>query len=248
MQFRLEICADSVASALIAQEAGAHRIELCDSLIEGGITPSSGKIESARKNLGIPIHVIIRPRGGDFLYSEIEYDIMRRDIERCGEVGVDGIVIGLLTHEGSVDVDRTSLLIEEARPMSVTFHRAFDMCRDPFRGLSDVISTGADRLLTSGQMNDAPSGASLIAELIKKAGTKIIIMPGGGLNASNIRSVALTTGALEFHTTGRKSTDSAMIFRKTGISISGTGASDEFKMKSADPEAIRNIVAILKMI
>jgi len=248
VQFRLEICVDSLASAMIAQEAGAHRIELCDSLIEGGITPSAGKIDSVRQNLGIKLNVIIRPRGGDFLYSVLEYDIMRRDIERCGEAGVDGVVFGILTPEGYIDIDRTARLVEEARPMSVTFHRAFDMCSAPFRGIADVIATGADRLLTSGQKNDADSGAGLIAKLVRRAGTKLIIMPGGGLNASNIRKIAETTGATEFHMTGRSTTESAIKFRRSGITMGGNSSSDEYKIKTADKDLIRNVVTILKMI
>jgi copper homeostasis protein len=248
MEFRLEICADSVASALIAMEAGAHRIELCDSLIDGGITPSAGKIESVIKKVDIPLHVIIRPRGGDFLYTAIEYDIMKRDIDLCGEAGADGIVIGILTPEGNIDIERSARLIEKARPMSVTFHRAFDMCSDPFRGVADVIATGADRLLTSGQMNDAQSGAALISELVRKAGSKLIIMPGGGLNESNIGAVAKITGASEFHMTGRKSIESRMTFRRNGISMGGNNNGDEFTMRTADPDMIKNIVQILKMI
>jgi copper homeostasis protein len=248
MQFSLEICADSVGSAIIAQESGAQRIELCDSLIEGGVTPSQGKIESARQNLDISLNVLIRPRGGDFLYNGIEYDIMRRDIERCGEAGADGVVLGILTAAGSIDVERTARLIEEARPMTVTFHRAFDMCKDPLKGLSDIIATGADILLTSGQKNDAESGALLISELVRKGGSRIIIMPGGGLNETNIAAVARTTGASEFHLTGRKTIESAMLYRKTGISMGGLNSTDEFKIKAADPDLIRNIVHILKMI
>jgi len=248
MQFLLEICADSADSAIIAQEAGAQRIELCDSLIEGGITPSAGKIESVRQNIDIALHVIIRPRGGDFLYTGVEYDIMRRDIERCGEAGADGIVLGILTPEGNIDIERSARLIEEARPMSVTFHRAFDMCIDPYRGIEDVIAAGADRILTSGQMNDAPSGAAIISDLVKKAGSEIIIMPGGGLNLSNIKKVAEITGAQEFHLTGRKSIESSMLFRRKGISMGGNTSDDEFKQKLADPQVIKNIIQLLKMI
>lgn len=248
MQFRLEICVDSVDSAMVAQEAGAHRIELCDSLIEGGVTPSAGKIESVRQNLDIKLNVIIRPRSGDFLYSGLEYDVMRRDIERCGEAGVDGVVFGILRSDGYIDVDRTAHLVEVARPMSVTFHRAFDMCNAPFRGIKDIIATGADRLLTSGQKNDADSGVDLIARLVKKAGTKLIIMPGGGLNASNISRVAETTGATEFHMTGRSTSESGMKFRRSGITMGGISFSDEYKIKTADRDLIRNVVTILKMI
>jgi len=151
MEFKLEICVDSAISALNAQSAGADRIELCDNLGEGGTTPGYGMIISARNNLSIGIHVLIRPRGGDFLYSDTEYDIMRRDIELCGENGIDGIVTGILLPDGTIDVERTARLIEFAYPMTATFHRAFDMCADPVRGIEDVIATGASRLLTSGQ-------------------------------------------------------------------------------------------------
>jgi copper homeostasis protein len=248
MKFRLEICADSIGSAIIAQEAGAQRLELCESLMEGGVTPSAGKIESVRQNLEISLHVIIRPRGGDFLYNGVEYDIMRRDIVRCGEAGVDGVVFGILTSEGYIDIERTARLVEEASPMSVTFHRAFDMCCDPIRGVADVIATGAERLLTSGQSNDAASGSALIAELVRLSGTNLIIMPGGGLNASNIKMVAETTGASEFHMSGRSYAESAMLFRREGISLGSKSPDDEFKIMTADSDKIRNVINMLKMI
>ncbi|MCX6334426.1 MAG: copper homeostasis protein CutC, partial [Bacteroidia bacterium] len=137
MNFKLEICVDSVESAINAQIGGADRVELCDNLLEGGTTPSFGSIASARENLSIGLHVIIRPRGGDFLYSDLEYDLMRRDIDLCGEAGVDGIVIGILRSDGSIDIERTQRLIGLAFPMSATFHRAFDVCSDPLSGLED---------------------------------------------------------------------------------------------------------------
>ena len=145
MNFKIEICVDSVQSALLAQDAGASRVELCDNLPEGGTTPGYGTIVSARNNLSIGLHVIIRPRGGDFLYTSHEYDIMKREIDICGEAGVDGIVLGILKSDGSIDVERTARLIEVAKPMSATFHRAFDMCQDPVQGLEDIIASGADR-------------------------------------------------------------------------------------------------------
>ena len=145
MKYKLEICVDNVESAIAAQNAGADRIELCNNLPEGGTTPGSGTICSARNNLTIGLHVIIRPRGGDFLYSDPDYDIMRREIDICGECGVNGIVLGILESGGAIDVERTAKLIELARPMSATFHRAFDMCNDPFKSLEDVIACGADR-------------------------------------------------------------------------------------------------------
>ena len=176
MKFKLEICVDSLESAIVAQTAGADRVELCNNLIEGGTTPGYGTIISVRNNLTIGMNVIIRPRGSDFLYTDPEFDIMRRDIEACGEAGADGIVIGILRNDGNIDIERTSRLIEFARPMEVTFHRAFDMCLDPVKGLEDIILTGAERVLTSGQMNSAFEGADIIRNLVKQADNRIIIM------------------------------------------------------------------------
>ena len=248
MQFKLEICADSVESAINPQMAGADRIELCENLAEGGTTPSFGTILSARNSLVINLNVIVRPRGSDFLYSDMEYDIMRRDIEVCGETGVDGIVIGILRADGTIDVERTANLVELARPMSVTFHRAFDMCADPEKALEDVISTGAERLLTSGQRNSAQDGVDLLKALVKLAGERIIIMPGGGINESNIASIARISDAKEFHMTGRSVIESEMSFRKPGISMGGISGFPEFSRKIADQQKIRNIIEILKLI
>jgi len=248
MDFRLEICIDSIESAVNAQIGGADRVELCGSLAEGGITPSYGMILSVRNNLSIDLNVLIRPRGGDFLYSDSEYDIMRRDIEVCGECGVNGIVTGILQRDGEIDVERTARLIEVAQPMSVTFHRAFDMCTDPFRGLNDIISSGASRLLTSGHCNIAAEGAELISKLVGKAGSRIIIMPGSGLNESNIAEIAWITGASEFHMSVRSLTDSEMKFRRDGITMGGVPYINEFSKKNADSQRIKNIINILKMI
>jgi Uncharacterized protein involved in copper resistance len=248
MKYKLEICVDNVESAIEAQNAGADRIELCSSLPEGGTTPGYGTISSARNNLTIGLHVIIRPRGGDFLYSYLNYDIMRRDIESCGEYGADGVVLGILLPDGTIDIDRTAKLIELARPMSVTFHRAYDMCKDPFKGLEDVIATGADRLLTSGQKNRVEEGVGLINQLIRQADKRIIIMPGSGINLSNITQIAVRTGAKEFHLTGRKVIDSEMVYRKENISMGGTSGIPEFSRKVADPDMIRSIISNLKMI
>ena len=248
MNFKLEICVDSVESALNAQIAGADRVELCANLIEGGTTPSYGTIISARSNLNILLHVIIRPRGGDFLYTDIEYDIMRRDIETCGESGVDGIVIGILTADGKIDIERTARLVEFSKPMSVTFHRAFDMCSDPVKGLEDIIQSGADRLLTSGQKNTAVEGSDMINKIVKLAQGRIIIMPGSGVDEYDIGRLAKKTGAGEFHLTGRKSIDSEMRFIQQGISISGNIDINEFSRKVADAEKIKRIIQILRKI
>jgi copper homeostasis protein len=248
MKFKLEICVDSLESAINAQIAGADRVELCDNLAEGGTTPSSGTIISVRNNLTIGLNVIIRPRGSDFLYSDPEFDIMRRDIEICGEAGADGIVIGLLLGDGNIDIERTARLIEFARPMNVTFHRAFDMCRDALAGLEDIIFAGADRILTSGQKNSAIDGTATIKDLVDKSGGRIIVMPGGGINEGNIEAIARITGAEEFHMTARKEIDSDMVFRRPGISMSGIPGFSEFSRRVADPEKIANIINILKMI
>ena len=248
MKYKIEICVDNVESAMEAQNAGADRIELCNNLQEGGTTPGSGTICSARNNLRIGLHVIIRPRGGDFQYSDIDYDIMRREIDTCGECGVNGIVFGILESGGAIDVERTAKLIEFARPMSATFHRAFDMCNDPFKGLEDVIACGADRLLTSGHKNKAEEGIGLINLLIVQADDRIIIMPGSGINQSNIENIAKLTGAKEFHLTGRKLIESEMIFQRQNISMGGLHDISEYSRKIVDPEIIRSIINKLKLI
>ena len=248
MKFSLEICVDSIESALNAQTAGADRVELCNNLSEGGTTPSLGTISSARNNLSIGLHVLIRPRGGDFLYSDVEYEIMRRDIDACGEIGVDGIVLGILEKNGDIDIERTAKLIESARPMFVTFHRAFDLCIDPKKAIEAVIDTGADRILTSGQKNQAAEGVELINQLIRKARERIIIMPGSGINESNIEFIVKETGAKEFHLTGRKVIESEMIFKRENISLGGTTGGSEYSRKVADIVMIKAIIEKLKMI
>jgi len=248
MDYKLEICVDSVESAINAQAAGADRVELCDNLIEGGTTPGYGSVVSARINLDIGLHVIIRPRGGDFLYSDLEFDIMRRDIEACGECGVDGIVTGILLAGGNIDVERTAKLFEFAYPMSTTFHRAFDMCGDPVRGLEDVIATGANRLLTSGMKNNTQDGIELIRQLVIQADERIIIMTGGGIDETNVALIATATKISEIHLTGRKTIDSEMIFRRQGINMGGVPGIPEFSRKIADTDRIKSIISKLKMI
>jgi copper homeostasis protein len=248
MDYKLEICVDSVESAINAQAAGADRVELCDNLIEGGTTPGYGSIISARNNLDIGLHVIIRPRGGDFLYSDLEFDIMRRDIETCGECGVDGIVAGILMTRGNIDVERTAKLFEFAYPMSTTFHRAFDMCSDPVQGLEDVIATGASRLLTSGMKNNTQDGIELIRQLVIQADDRIIIMPGGGIDETNVALIATATKVREIHLTGRTTIESEMIFRRQGINMGGVPGIPEFSRKIADTDRIKSIISKLKMI
>jgi copper homeostasis protein len=248
MQYKLEICVDSLESAINAQIAGADRIELCSSLPEGGTTPSYGTIIAARNNLTIEISVIIRPRGSDFLYKDPEYGIMRRDIEMCGEAGADCVVFGILSKDGNVDIERTSRLVEAARPMKVTFHRAFDLCIDPVLGLEDIILSGADRILTSGQKTTAFEGAESIKNLVKQADGRIIIMPGSGINELNIEAIAKNTGAMEFHLSTRNVIKSDMMFIRDGLSLGGMTDIGEYARKVSDPEKIANIIKILNLI
>jgi copper homeostasis protein len=188
----VEACVDSVESAIAAEKGGVQRVELCCSLLEGGLTPSAGTIALARKSLRIELQVIVRPRGGDFLYSAAEHDVMLRDIDTAKELGADGVVIGVLTASGEVDVERTRELLERARPMSVTFHRAFDMTRDPFAALDTLASLGIDRVLTSGQEESALEGLDLLKELVARAGDRIVVMVCGNLSEKNIARVAKT--------------------------------------------------------
>jgi copper homeostasis protein len=242
----VEICADSVESATVAQAAGAGRIELCSALAEGGVTPSAGLIETVRRNTDISMHVLIRPRSGDFLYNDTEFSVMRRDIDTAGEAGADGIVTGILRSDGTIDVERTALLAEYAAPMSLTFHRAFDLCRDPGKGLEDVLATGASRLLTSGQARSAIEGASVIKSLVTGAAGRIIIMPGGGIDEYNIALLATGTGASEYHLSGRKQRESMMTFRRKGIFMGDPRLQSEYTARSADAERISTVIMILR--
>lgn len=248
MSFLVEICVDSVESAIVAEAAGAGRIELCSALAEGGVTPAAGLIEAVRINTSLRMHVLIRPRGGDFLYSDRDFSVMRRDIDTAGEKGADGIVTGILMRDGTVDVERTALLVDYAAPMSVTFHRAFDMCRDPMTALEDIISTGAGRILTSGQAKTAIEGSQLIRKLRDASQGRIKIMPGGGIDEYNIALLANTTGASEYHLSGRRQRDSLMTFRRKGIYMGDPRLQAEYIIKTADEERIRSVIMILRSV
>lgn len=235
----VEVCVDSVEGAIAAQDGGAVRVELCDNLIEGGTTPSAGTIALARQHVHIGINVIIRPRGGDFWYSDIEYEVMCYDVAEAKRLGTDGVVIGMLTPDGDVDVERVRGLIELARPLSVTFHRAFDVCRDPFAALETLINLGVDRVLTSGQEKTVLEGVDLIAELVRRAGDRIIVMPGGGLNERNVDKIVAQTGVKEIHVSARSSVDSAMIYRNPRVFMGGELRPPEYARMTTDAARVR---------
>lgn len=237
----LEICAGSLTSCLAAEEGGAERVEFCDNLLEGGTTPSYGGIACARDKLRIQLNVIIRPRGGDFLYSDLEFEVIERDMLACKALGVDGLVIGLLTADGDIDVPRTKRLVELAAPMPVTFHRAFDVARDPFRALEDVISAGCSRLLTSGQEASAIEGAALIRTLREAAGGRLVVMPGAGVRLDNIAQLIAETGCVEYHTSGRAPFASGMRYRNERVKMGGPGQ-DEYAIVETSADLVKQII------
>lgn len=241
MPYTLEIIGFNIESCVIAQDAGAHRIELCDGPGEGGTTASYGFIKEARKKLYISLYPIIRPRGGDFLYTDAEFEIMKDDIQMCKRLGCDGIVTGLLLKDGSIDKGRCSRLAELAYPMGVTFHRAFDRAANPEKALEDIIDCGFERILTSGQKPTAPEGANFLAKLVKKAEDRIIIMPGSGVRPGNIVDLAKATGAIEFHSSARKNMPSNMSFAVPSMN-------EDLQTVSVDPSEITEMIKCLSEI
>ncbi len=214
---KLEIIAFNIESCTGAQASGADRIELCDNPQEGGTTASYGFIKAARKALHIDLYAMIRPRGGDFLYSDEEFQIMKDDVAACKDLGCNGVVFGILTQEGNIDKVRCAKLVGYAYPLAVTFHRAFDRSVDPFTALEDIIDIGCERILTSGQQPKAADGLLLIKELVDKAGDRIIVMPGSGITSQNISSIAKNTGASEFHSSASLKKQSAMQYENSAM-------------------------------
>ena len=212
MSFTLEICCYNFQSCMIAAAAGAHRIELCADAAEGGTTPGFGTIKRVKEKISIDVYPIIRPRGGDFFYDDDEFIMMKTEILLCKELGCEGVVIGMLKQDGSIDKDRCRQLVSLAYPMGVTFHRAFDRAINPFEALEDIIQTGCERILTSGHKPTALEGAQLLDELIRQANDRILIMPGSGIRAANISEVAKRTGAVEFHSSASIKMNSSMTF------------------------------------
>lgn len=237
----VEACANSLTSALAAQAGGAARVELCSALIEGGVTPSAAVIELARQRLDIKVNVLVRPRGGDFCYDDTEVAVMTRDIEFCRRAGVDGVVIGMLALDGSVDMERMRALVAAARPMQVTFHRAFDMAADAHRALDDVLALGVERLLTSGQRGSAFEGRERIADLVRRAGAGLIVMPGAGIHEGNVRELIDATGVREVHLSGQSKIASRMIYRNPHVFM-GVPGLPEYEMGVTDAGKIRRVV------
>ena len=208
----LEVAVFNISSALQAQSAGADRLELCENPLEGGTTPSYGTLKTVREKVTIPVFPIIRPRGGDFLYDDAEFEVLKKDVQLCKELGFPGLVTGLLKKDGNVDIERTKELVDIAAPLEVTFHRAFDGTKDPFQALEDVIAAGCKRILTSGQVPNVANATSLIKQLIDKAGGRIIILQGSGVRSSNMQQLINETGGVEYHSSARMNADSAMEF------------------------------------
>jgi copper homeostasis protein len=239
----VEACVDSVDSAIAAEAGGAGRVELCDNLVEGGTTPSLGAITLARESLAIPIHVIIRPRGGDFLYADREVETMLRDVDAAREAGVAGVVIGVLQPDGAIDDTITRRLVERARPLSVTFHRAFDLARDPLEALDSLIALGVNRVLTSGQAPSAAEGVPLIADLVRRAAGRIGVLPGGGIRAGNAAALVAATGVTEIHVRAVAMRESGMTARRHGIPMGRAYVPDEYRWEVTTAGSIAEIVA-----
>jgi copper homeostasis protein len=233
-QYLIEIATSDFITTHAAVEGGADRIELCANLAEGGTTPSYGTIKQCREAFNVSLYPIIRPRGGDFLYTDAEFEIMLQDVKLCKQLGCDGVVIGLLNADGSIDVQRTAILVEAAYPLGVTFHRAFDRCNDPFAAMEQLIEIGCERILTSGQQPSVVDGVVLVADLNKKAAERIIIMPGSGIRQENIKQLATQTGCVEFHSSLRGKAASMMEYKHPAFS----GSAESYFNNSIDAEEV----------
>ncbi|MEX0343530.1 MAG: copper homeostasis protein CutC [Rhizobiaceae bacterium] len=238
-----EICVDSVEGVIAAAAAGAARVELCSALLEGGLTPSYGMTKRAKAVTGpVGVHVMIRPRGGDFLYSSEEFAAMKEDILALKRLDVEGFVFGLLEPDGNIDVERTKELIELCRPSSVTFHRAFDMARDPFESLDLLIELGVERLLTSGQAPGVLEGAPLIRQLIERSADRIVIMPGGDISARNVARIVRETGAEEIHFAALEPEPGPMRYRNPEVFMGGTLRPPEYDRIVTKESGIRRVM------
>lgn len=243
-EYLFEVCANSVESCLAAQAGGAHRVELCAGIPEGGTTPSYGDILLAREALtDTRLHVIIRPRGGDFLYSPLEQRIMLEDIANARRLGADGVVFGCLTAEGDIDLPLLQRLMEASGEMSVTFHRAFDVCRNPQQALETIVRCGCQRILTSGQQATAEQGIPLLKELQAQAAGRITLLAGCGVNESNIARIATETGIREFHFSARERIGSGMKYKNENVSMGGTVHIDEYQRDVTSVQRVEKTIA-----
>ena len=241
MNKKIEICVDSVESCTSAEKGGADRLELCGNMFEGGTTPSYGVLELAREKVNIPIYAMVRPRGGDFCYNDIEFEIMKREIKLMKELKIDGIVFGILTKEGKVDKERCGELLNLWGSSKATFHRAIDVSSDLNKACEDIISLGFERILTSGGEANVMSGIIKLKELVEKYNNKIIIMPGSGINERNIEYINDTVNANEYHMTANKTVESVMQYRNENVFMGAALRPPEFSIKYADERKIKTI-------
>lgn len=244
MRYQLEICANSIQSAIAAEQGGADRVELCTNLAEGGTTPSYGQIKWCVENLDLEVWPLIRPRGGDFLYSDAEFESILEDIFYCKQIGCNGIVIGILNQNETIDTERCAKIIATASPMPVAFHRAFDMSNDLSKSLETIIQLGFVRILTSGGKENAFAGVNEIAKLVLQANGQIEIMPGAGITTGNLADIARITGARNFHTTAKSTVGSRMQF-KNETSKMGKKDADEFSYEETDLNKVKVLKDIL---
>lgn len=244
-----EVVVYNIDSAFKAQEGGADRIELCDNPADGGTTPSLGTIEVVRQNVTMDVFVMLRPRGGDFCYNSWEFHAMKRDLYAIQKLGVDGFVFGILNPDGTLDKQRCKELIKKIRPLKATCHRAFDMTRDPMEALEDCIEVGFDRILTAGQQPTALEGVDLILQLVERAGKRIAIMPGSGVNERTVVAIVNSTGAQEIHFSATSHKDSVMTFHNQKIAAMGEEGTSEYQLRTVDPlrvKAIRKLATSAK--
>lgn len=247
MNLLFEVCVESAEGAVAAQAGGAHRVELCSDLLEGGLTPSHGTLQVARARLQIGIMAMVRPRGGDFCYSEVEFAVMREDLLAAKGLGADGVVFGVLHPDGTVDRERTAELIALARPLPVTFHRAFDVTRDPLEALETLIALGVDRVLTSGQEPSVLEGLDLVAELVTRAAGRIIVMPGGGITVRTVGRIAAASGARELHFASLEPQEGRMAHRNPRVFMGGTLRPTEYSQDVTRPDSVAAVIAAARV-
>ena len=241
----LECCVDSVESAIEAEKGGANRIELCSALVIGGLSPSKALFEKVKEQVNIKIHVLLRPRFGDFCYTDFEHEIIKKEIKMFKELGADGVVIGTLKSDGSLNLGQMKELVEEAEGMSITLHRAFDMCADPFRTLEEVKELGIHTILTSGQKNSCIDGKDLLGQLMKKANREVDILIGGGVDVSVIPALYESTGATSYHMSGKVTLDSEMQYRKEDMSM-GVASMSEYQIWRTSAERVSQVKLVLE--